>query len=191
MYSMDIYRRDIYNENWNGFNKNNLFANSMPQPWRFTDAANHDYTLTATSPAVDSGEVLPGLVETFVGSAPDLGAYEYGGDHWIPGPNWNLADKPWVYPPTPPGSPVLGGPGVVAHLRPLRMIVARGSIIVQGLCGPGRVAVYDASGSLVASATNDTRPTVSIDSRRLARGMYVVRVVQPGSARCWKTVLSR
>ncbi|MDP7028353.1 MAG: T9SS type A sorting domain-containing protein, partial [Candidatus Marinimicrobia bacterium] len=26
------------------------------------------------------------------GSAPDIGAYEYGGDHWVPGISWDLEE---------------------------------------------------------------------------------------------------
>jgi hypothetical protein len=42
----------------------------------FVNAGSHDYHLTSTSPAIDKG-VDVGL--PYSGSAPDLGAYEYGG----------------------------------------------------------------------------------------------------------------
>lgn len=35
-------------------------------------------TLRAGSPAIDAGQPVPNLCETFAGRAPDLGAYEYG-----------------------------------------------------------------------------------------------------------------
>ena len=44
----------------------------------FTDEPAEDYTLTQTSPAVDQGIPIPGVNDDFVGSAPDMGALEYG-----------------------------------------------------------------------------------------------------------------
>ena len=44
--------------------------------------------LVAGCPAVDAGEVLPGINDDFIGSAPDMGAYELGGlePHYGPRP---------------------------------------------------------------------------------------------------------
>lgn len=43
------------------------------------------YQLLADSPAVNKGKVIPGVTDGFVGSAPDIGAYELGGEVWVPG----------------------------------------------------------------------------------------------------------
>ena len=43
------------------------------------------YRLSADSPAVNAGVELPGITDGYVGSSPDIGAYEYGGDDWVPG----------------------------------------------------------------------------------------------------------
>ena len=40
---------------------------------------------TAGSGAIDTGVIIPGYTDGYVGSAPDVGAYEYGGTYWIPG----------------------------------------------------------------------------------------------------------
>ncbi len=45
----------------------------------FTDGPGGDYTLTASSPAVDRGLVINGVNDDFAGDAPDLGAHELGG----------------------------------------------------------------------------------------------------------------
>jgi hypothetical protein len=42
----------------------------------------------AGSVLIDSGTVVPGVTEGHLGSAPDIGAYEYGGDYWVPGADW-------------------------------------------------------------------------------------------------------
>ena len=51
----------------------------------FVDARNHDFRLKAGTPCIDAGVVLPGITDGFIGSAPDIGAYEHGGQHWKPG----------------------------------------------------------------------------------------------------------
>jgi len=48
----------------------------------------------AGSAAIDAGIVLPGFNDGFRGRAPDLGAYETGGEYWIPGAGWKPADLP-------------------------------------------------------------------------------------------------
>lgn len=37
-----------------------------------------NFTLLASSPNIDRGAVIPGINDSYAGSAPDLGAYEYG-----------------------------------------------------------------------------------------------------------------
>ena len=44
----------------------------------FTNPASGDFTLLSTSPNIDRGVPLPGINDNFVGSAPDVGAYESG-----------------------------------------------------------------------------------------------------------------
>jgi len=43
----------------------------------FADTEGGDYQLTAASPCIDAGVVLPGINEDYEGSAPDMGAFEY------------------------------------------------------------------------------------------------------------------
>ena len=45
----------------------------------------HDYRPTADSPLVDAGAVIPPYTNGYVGRAPDIGAYEYGGVWWRAG----------------------------------------------------------------------------------------------------------
>lgn len=53
-----------------------------------------DYHLQAASPAIDAGIVIPGITDGYVGSAPDIGAYEYGGPDWTAGCNFSNPPSP-------------------------------------------------------------------------------------------------
>jgi hypothetical protein len=43
------------------------------------------FRLQPDSPAIDRGAVIPGVTDGHTGTAPDLGAYEYGADSWVAG----------------------------------------------------------------------------------------------------------
>jgi hypothetical protein len=63
---------------------------------QLVDPANRDFRLKASAPAIDAGVVLPGINDGYIGAAPDLGAYEYGGPSWRPGVNGWAIDAPVV-----------------------------------------------------------------------------------------------
>lgn len=49
----------------------------MSYPPGFADAGNGDYQLAHDSPLIDRGVPIPGINDAFVGSAPDVGAFEF------------------------------------------------------------------------------------------------------------------
>jgi hypothetical protein len=49
---------------------------------------NPDGTLTDTSGAIDAGYTIPGITDSYVGDAPDIGCYEYGAEPWTAGADW-------------------------------------------------------------------------------------------------------
>lgn len=78
---------------------NNLFQNTLgPETeWlgldtrnngenysRWNNSASNDYSLRVSN-AVDTGEIIPGVTDGYVGEAPDLGAFEYGQAKWMAG----------------------------------------------------------------------------------------------------------
>jgi hypothetical protein len=69
--------------NWNGY--------LHPDPGdtadrQLRDPGNLDFRPRADSDLVDNGVLVAGVNDDYVGSAPDIGAYEYGATHyWIPG----------------------------------------------------------------------------------------------------------
>ncbi len=54
----------------------------------FVDTGSGDYSLSQDSDLIDSGQVIPGINDDYVGAAPDIGAYEY------PGYGFDLAASP-------------------------------------------------------------------------------------------------
>ena len=56
----------------------NVPALDRSNPWILHDPAAVDFTLRPGSAAIDAGVRLPGVNDNANGSAPDLGAYEYG-----------------------------------------------------------------------------------------------------------------
>ncbi len=63
---------------------NNLFLASSPQT-QLGDWASDNFSLIPNAPAIDSGVVIPGFTDGYIGSAPDLGAYEFGSLPWAAG----------------------------------------------------------------------------------------------------------
>jgi len=63
---------------------------------QLTDISNRMFTPLADSPLVDAGRIVPGITDGFKGSAPDIGAYEYGGERWEAGADWMDEYKVWL-----------------------------------------------------------------------------------------------
>jgi hypothetical protein len=61
-----------------------LYKTQDPQ-FNGTGKGGLKYRLQENSPAIDAGAVIPGVTDEYAGSAPDIGAYEYGRTEWIPG----------------------------------------------------------------------------------------------------------
>ena len=52
----------------------------------FVDHLNGDFRLRASATdAINKGKTIAGITNNFVGSTPDIGAYEYGQPAWVPG----------------------------------------------------------------------------------------------------------
>jgi len=58
------------------------------------DPARYDFRPKKGSPLIDAGQVIPGITDGFKGKAPDIGAYEYGAERWVPG----YRNALWVLP---------------------------------------------------------------------------------------------
>ena len=65
---------------------NNLFLANSPAS-QLVDWTADNFNLQTGAPAIDAGVVIPGFTDGYLGSAPDLGAYEFGGLSWGAGVN--------------------------------------------------------------------------------------------------------
>jgi hypothetical protein len=70
---------------------NNYFDKDVP----LMDPANMDFRPMPASKLIDAGRVIPGFTDDFKGSAPDIGAYEFGGINWKPGADWSEDKTFW------------------------------------------------------------------------------------------------
>lgn len=91
-YQTTIQRTKIYNNyanepEWLGTDLQNNLIDHTDQ---FQDIDQDDFTPKEGSALIDAGKEIAGITDGFIGSAPDIGAYERGGEYWTPG-----ADIPW------------------------------------------------------------------------------------------------
>jgi len=75
----------IYDHNWNGYETGRDVKDLLLDP------ENHDFRPHPDSALVDAGITAEGISDDYVGDAPDLGAYENGGEFWIPGITWDVS----------------------------------------------------------------------------------------------------
>lgn len=85
------YNEDtIASHNWNGFEQDNADIRTL-----LRDPDNLDFRPIPNSILVDTGKIIVGLTDQYLGSAPDIGAYEHGAkNYWIPGPKETGASVP-------------------------------------------------------------------------------------------------
>ncbi len=65
-----------------GSNANNINSGTDP---KYVNPAGLDFELQSTSPAINAGQVLSPYTDGYIGSAPDIGAYENGNPRWTAG----------------------------------------------------------------------------------------------------------
>ena len=80
----------IYDHNWNGYETGGDVRDlliSPPAYENFEDYSpdQYDFRPNPDSELIDAGIHVEGITDGYVGSAPDQGAYEYGGENWTPG----------------------------------------------------------------------------------------------------------
>jgi hypothetical protein len=166
---------------------NTLYAGSDPEPWKFADPANGHFWLTEGSPAIDAGEVIPGLVESYVGAAPDLGAYEYGEEPWKAGADWDAHTLTY---PRATGARARLGDGASAHAQRLPALrVGRTRLHLGAAHRSCAVRIVNLRGRTIVRARTVRGTPMTIDLGSLSRGHYLVRMRDGHAAQVRKILL--
>jgi len=71
----------------------NRITNFSHKDAKLANIQEYDFSPLPQSPVVDKGTVIEGITKDFQGSAPDIGAYEYGGEKWKPGITWDPNER--------------------------------------------------------------------------------------------------
>ena len=74
-----------YENNWNGY-ETGIDIKSL-----LMDPENYDFRPLPNSLLVNAGINIEGITDDYVGEAPDIGAYEHGGEFWRAGISWDLS----------------------------------------------------------------------------------------------------
>ncbi|MBO9610571.1 MAG: carbohydrate-binding cenc domain protein, partial [Paenibacillaceae bacterium] len=107
VFSADMYGDRIFNNIIKGLDSTTsshvAYGNNLTSSPGFVNEASRDYHLLSTSSsAIDKGIAIPGITDGYAGSAPDIGAYEYGGTDWSAGHNFANPPSPAYSSPSTP-----------------------------------------------------------------------------------------
>jgi hypothetical protein len=139
--------------------------------WAFRNIQARDFMLTQGSQAIDAGVAIPGVTRGVVGSAPDLGAYEYGGEEWVPGHTWGaMSSVAALWQAAKSGTSGVFSPGArpLAPTLSIRYHAASGSLLFDKALLGGSVRVTTLQGRVIAQQQLSTTRLV-LDN--LAPGM--------------------
>jgi len=86
----------IYDHNWNGYETGGNVRDLLISPPAYENLEDYnpdeyDFRPKPDSVLIDAGLHVEGITDGYVGNAPDLGAYEYGGENWTPGVTWDVS----------------------------------------------------------------------------------------------------
>ena len=158
------------------YNKNNVVANRsaynfMPNSSLLENSGTIINTIT--NPIASHPNVLKrDITEGFQGSNPDIGAYEVGTTHWVPGIDFT----PTVYPWTWPGGEVLNTADV-KDIELLEVVIypnpASHMLNITAASTIKNIIIYNITGKKVMSLSIN-KNTDSIDISNLVSGIYLV-----------------
>lgn len=97
--AMGIWLNGYVQENnkvWNnytsigGWEGQDIQSNIINRANSFEDISQHDFRPKAGSFLIDKGISIDGITDGYIGAAPDIGAYEFGGEFWVAGVQDNV-----------------------------------------------------------------------------------------------------
>ena len=149
----------------------NLSHNYMGEAFGLVAPTNLDFRPKPGSPLINAGREIPGFTDGFKGKAPDVGAYEFGGEHWKPG----HCNGVWV---------VAGESGmlkIALTMPPLRPVVLQ----VQPGGARLRFTERDWMEPKTAKLANARRITLTVDGWGTVELADLAQLRKPAGAKLW------
>ena len=161
-----IFNNYSRESNWEGQElSNNIVDTADP----FTDLGSKNFLPKAGSPLVDAGMEIAGITDGFTGAAPDVGAYELGGEQWIPGAT-RAGVPTGVFAPKVPQLEVKTFPNPTNGLSHFLLELQSSSHLNWSLVSlDGRLMVSDSMSYIPAGEHRFELPTTSLPA-----GIYVL-----------------
>ncbi len=155
--------------------QNNIIDAKSP----FVSLEDKNFFPAEGSPLIDSGIEISGITDNFVGDKPDIGAYEAGGEYWVPGADWTVPDD------RAPGDggEIVGLPHEYIENQ-LRIVPnpANGAIDLHfNIAGRSGISLYlyDPRGQLILQETKHKvfkgKYTVRLNVEGLPPGVYLLK----------------
>ncbi|MBD3322122.1 MAG: hypothetical protein GF350_13575 [Chitinivibrionales bacterium] len=175
---------------------NNLDASDNEAHWRFADSINNDFRLTDSSPAIDAGVeapdhttdrgiYFPSVTSGFAGSAPDLGAFEYGGNGWSAGHDWG--EPKWPVYEVQPSHTQTDCP----QPEKWRVSIVNNMLVLgPWIRGDRSVRIFDGHGRLMLRKTllDTNENTISLEG--YGNGVFFIRISNHFAERTIKLIKS-
>ena len=112
-----VYNNLSNNDEWDGTDyQKNMVLDSSP----FVSLESGDFQLRYGTQPIDYGIRISPYTDGFVGGAPDVGAYEFGGESWTAGIDWVPADFDWTSGEEKKNTQIFTGQGLRTYPNPFR-----------------------------------------------------------------------
>lgn len=155
------------------------------------DPDGHDFRpVSGADSIIDRGHPIAGITDDFTGDGPDIGAYEYGAEPWVPGAR---GVTPWLVQDESLPNAAAKRPGHTPQ-RPEPSLTPRNLADIHRLIHgntPVLVRLFDMHGRLVFCSSPSSRVSdVPQALSRLPRGLYIVLVRRPAATTVQRFVLT-
>jgi hypothetical protein len=189
-----VYNNLSNNNEWDGIDyQKNLVLDTSP----FVSLQSGDFQLRSGTDAIDYGIRISPYTDGFVGNAPDVGAYEYGGETWTAGIDWEPVAFSWSFESETENESDSSFEGLFAYPNPFRGEVRINYSVSETVTVS--IKLHNILGQKVKTLINNvlTKPGnhdvlwdgTDHTGRLLADGMYFYTFEMPGKKETKKITL--
>ncbi|GJM63220.1 right-handed parallel beta-helix repeat-containing protein [Persicobacter diffluens] len=142
----------------------------------FEDWTEMNFMPKAGSALVNAGQEIPGYTDGFVGDAPDIGAYERGGDYWVPGADWipEGEEEEEEEEKEPPLTVDKNDRLFSVYPNPTSGLI---ELDCKQIVEQAQIAVFSSTGQLIHQETIKGTSKATINLQGAAAGMYLLQFV--------------